>query len=237
MSAKEHEAVAGDWQSRLQEKIQQIQQRGGPRPQGESIFIPAVLNESEVERIIAVAGQVNDLPFGTAPAGTLEIQQPPRSKNGTVQLEFVFRPSPTEAFGSSKGPRHARGSGGKHPSVLVGIDFNALPGRVFFMERGELEAIKNGLRHDAVVPIRRDVSIAPGERVVFVAAKSDPFGNPIFVPGGDSLSVTLIDAIDQDYPWAGRRLYRIVWDPDEVRTRATGEPPHATPDRAKAGKG
>jgi hypothetical protein len=230
-------AVATDWRGQLQERIRKIRARGGPRPQGEPIVIPTSLSEADLEDFAAVAGRLNDLPFGDAPAGTLEIFSPARWEDGTAQLVFFFRPEPPENFGSTKGVMKARGPEGESHLVGFGVDFNALPGLIFPTERNELEAIKKGLRHDAVVPISPDVMVTPGDRVIFIEAKADPFGTPIIEPGADSLWVTLTDTIDQNYPWAGRRLYRIVWDPNEVLRRASGTTLPGVQNRAKPKEG
>src|SRR3954466_5312215 len=71
-------------------------------------------------------------------------------------------------------------------------------------------------------------SIAPGDRVIFIEATSDPFGTPINVPGGDSLSVTLTKVRGQEDPWAGRRPDYIAWDPVEVWNRTGGAALHGT---------
>jgi len=95
---------------------------------------------------------------------------------------------------------------------------------LFPIERRELEAMRTGRRHDAVVPILPDqtVHFEPGAKVTFYEVTADPFGTPIRVPKGDWLTVTLTKVKDQDYQWAGRRLYSIAWDPAEaVRATAT----------------
>jgi len=89
---------------------------------------------------------------------------------------------------------------------------------LFPIERGELEALKKGRRYDAMVPVLPEISehLKPGAKVTFFEATSDPSGTPIPVPEGDQLTITLTNVKDQDYPWVGRRLYSIAWDPNEA---------------------
>ena len=238
MSANARVTTATDWRIQLQEEIRQIQERGGPPPEGETILLQVPLSEFDVEQFATVSGQVNDLPFGTALPGTLEIRPPARWADGTAQLAFVFRPNPPKHFGSSAGLMQARGPHGGYPLVVLGVDFNALPGLLFPIEREELDAIKQGLKHDVVVPVPRGVSVAPGQSVNLVEARVDPFGAPLIVPRAGSLAVrvTVVKAIDQNYSWAGRRLYRIEWDPDDVRDRFAGAPAEETRSRIRARK-
>ena len=101
----------------------------------------------------------------------------------------------------------------------------AVAGEVFLypIERGELEAMKKGVRHHAMVPVLPEISgrLKPGAKVTFFEATADPSGDPILVPGGDRLTVTLTKVKDADYQWVGRRIYSIAWDPDEVVQMAT----------------
>lgn len=93
-------------------------------------------------------------------------------------------------------------------------------GDVFFFpaDRSVLEAIKKGQRRESMVPIFPGMTyqFKPGARVTFVEARSDPLGEPIPVPGGERLTVTLTKAADTGQPWAGRVLYSIAWNPAEV---------------------
>jgi len=94
----------------------------------------------------------------------------------------------------------------------------------FPIERRELEAMKTGRRHDAVVPVLPNLAdyFKPGAKVTFYEVTTDPFGTPIPVPKGDQVTVALTKVKDQDYKWAGRQLYYISWDPAEaVRATAT----------------
>jgi hypothetical protein len=89
---------------------------------------------------------------------------------------------------------------------------------LFPIERAEIEAMRRGSRHEAIVPVLPDFSerLKPGASVTFYEATADPSGDPIPVPEGDRLTVTLLKVTDQNYPWVGRRLYSIVWDPNEA---------------------
>jgi hypothetical protein len=74
--------------------------------------------------------------------------------------------------------------------------------------------MKQGLRHDTVLPIPSGIAVATGDHVIFVEATTDPFGVPSFVRGRDFLSVVLTKVKEQERPWAGRWLHYIAWDPD-----------------------
>jgi hypothetical protein len=94
----------------------------------------------------------------------------------------------------------------------------------FPIERRELDAMKTGRRHEAVVPVLPNLTdhFEPGAKVTFFEVTTDLHGTPIPVPKGDRLTVTVTKVKDQDYQWAGRRLYYIAWDPAEAsRTAAT----------------
>src|SRR5262249_7137239 len=148
-------------------------------------------------------------------AGTLRIRSP-RWEDGSARLEFVFYPSPPAEFGPSQGLMKAAGPRGRSSRIIPGVDFNSIPNLVFPAERDELEAMTKGLRHDAVVPVSPMTPPGVGDNVTFVEATADPFGTPIFVPRGDSLSVKLTKVRDENYQWVGQRLYYIAWDPGEV---------------------
>jgi hypothetical protein len=99
-----------------------------------------------------------------------------------------------------------------------------VPGDIFLFptDRGVLEAMSKGARYESIVPVLPEISerLKPGAKVTFVEATVDPFSDPIPVPGGSHLTVTLTKAKDADYQWAGRQLYSIAWDPDEAMRMA-----------------
>jgi hypothetical protein len=104
-------------------------------------------------------------------------------------------------------------------------EMKAPPGEVFLfpIDRGVLESMRKGIRYNAMVPLLPDISerLKPGAKVTFFEATADPSGDPIPVPGGDRLTVTLTKVKDADYQWVGRQLYSIAWDPDEAMQMAT----------------
>jgi hypothetical protein len=102
-------------------------------------------------------------------------------------------------------------------------------GLVFPSYRKELKAMKQGRRHDAVVPVDPENPPVAGDIVTFRETGFDPFGSPIDIPGGDSLSVTLTESQDQGTSWLGRRLYQIAWDPEEARRKSVRK---SAPNRA-----
>jgi len=216
-------AVAADWRIELQKQIRKIHDTGGLSPSGELIHISADLGEPDYEKFVAFAGRLNDLPFGDARAGTLEIHSVARQKDGSAQISFLYRPQPPVDFGSSSGLMRPAGPGGEYRRVILGIDFNNLPGLVFPTERNELKGIKAGRRNEAVVPIPHKISLAKGDRVTFFEATADAFGTPVFKADAEPVSVTLTEVRDEDYEWAGKRLHYIAWDPSELRREKGGD--------------
>ncbi len=98
------------------------------------------------------------------------------------------------------------------------------PGDVFLfpLERGEIERMKKGRRYSAVVPVLPDLSdrLKPGASVTFFEATANPLADPVPVPEGDRITVTLTKVEDVNYPWAGRQIYSIAWDPDQAMKKA-----------------
>jgi hypothetical protein len=95
----------------------------------------------------------------------------------------------------------------------------AIPGfgLVFPTDRHVLDEIRKGARHTSIVPVLPGLvdQLKPGAKVTFTEARMDPFGDPIPVAEGERLTVTLTNADDAQYQWAGRQLYSIAWDPSE----------------------
>jgi hypothetical protein len=89
----------------------------------------------------------------------------------------------------------------------------------FPIEKGQLDAIKLGRRRDAVVPVSPESPPAVGDIVTFLESASDPFGTPILVPNGDSISVELTEVRNQGHKWVGQDLYYIAWDPAQAKKR------------------
>jgi len=89
----------------------------------------------------------------------------------------------------------------------------------FPIEKGQLDAIKHGRRHDAVVPVSPGSPPAVGDIVTFLESASDPFGTPILVPNGDSISVELTEVRNQGHRWVGQDVYLIAWDPAQAKKR------------------
>jgi hypothetical protein len=87
----------------------------------------------------------------------------------------------------------------------------------FPIRRTELDAITQGRRHDAVVPVNPEAPPAVGDTVTFREVTSDPFGTPVIVPNGDSVSVELTEVGNQGHKWVGQDLYRIAWDPAQIK--------------------
>jgi len=201
--------MGNDERETLREKIGQIIASGGSPPEGRSIMIPTRMSEAEFSQHLGLVGRVNSREFEGAPAGTLEILPPARWEGGQVSLGFRFRPV------SAKNRLH-----GRSPA----IDFEALfEGRVFPTDEKVLDEIKGGRRHQSIVAVPGGVSLEPGDSVIFLESKFDPFGVPYYSRSGDTISVALTKAHDDRYLWGNYRLYSIEWDREEVRRQASRE--------------
>jgi hypothetical protein len=219
--------MEADWRAKLQEEVRKILEAGGPPPRGELIDILTYLNEPDYEKFAIYAGRLNDLPFGEAAPGTLQIRPPARRGDGNVQLSFLFRPHPPKYFGSSRGLMSPVGPGGTPRFLITGIDFNSLPGLVFPADREELKAIEEHRRKDALVPVPYNRTLSEGDRVTFAQISLDRFGTPIFLRNGDVVSAKLNEVRDEKYDWADKRVYHIAWDPHELLWGSSTEPAHA----------
>jgi hypothetical protein len=201
--------MGSDTREALREKIRQINASGGPPPEGTSIVIPTRMSEAEFSQLLGVVGRVNAKDFDGAPAGTLEILPPARWEGG--QFSLGFRLSPV----SPKNRPH-----GQSPA----IDFEALfEGKVFPTDEKVLDEIKSGRRHQSIVPVPGGVSLTPGDSVIFLEAKFDPFGVPYYNRSGDTISVALTRAKDDGHLWGNYKLYSIEWDREEVKRQASRE--------------
>jgi hypothetical protein len=98
--------------------------------------------------------------------------------------------------------------------VLARISESSPVSRMDFpTEKGQLDLIKRGRRHDAVVPVDPKGPPAVGDTVTFLEATTDPFGTPVVVPNGEAVSVDLTEVRNQGHKWVGKDLYYIAWDP------------------------
>jgi hypothetical protein len=89
----------------------------------------------------------------------------------------------------------------------------------FPIEKGQLDAIKHGQRHTAVVPVSPEDPPGVGDTVTFLEAASDPFGVSDLVPNGDAVSVNLTKVRNQGHKWVGHDVYYIAWDPAQRKRR------------------
>jgi hypothetical protein len=87
----------------------------------------------------------------------------------------------------------------------------------FPLEKRELNAIRQGRRRDVVVPASPEDPPAVGDRVRFVQAGYDPFGELLLVENGDSVLVELTKVRNLGEKWGSRDLYSIAWDPPQAR--------------------
>lgn len=99
----------------------------------------------------------------------------------------------------------------------------------FPTDRHELKKMREGTRDFALVPVPPDDTLAVGDTVTFYEAASDPFGFPVDMPNGERLSIDLTEVTKQADQWAGHDLYRIFWDPKQVRKLPKKAPAHASP--------
>ncbi len=87
----------------------------------------------------------------------------------------------------------------------------------FPLDKSEFPKIRKGQRHSAVVPATSEDPPRVGDRVRFVQAVYDPFGELLLVPNGDSISVDLTQVWNHGAKWAGKDLYYIAWDPSQFK--------------------
>jgi hypothetical protein len=98
--------------------------------------------------------------------------------------------------------------------VLARISESPPASRMDFpIEKGQLDLIRRGRRHDAVVPVDPKIPPAVGDTVTLLEAATDPFGSPVLVPNGEAVSVDLTEVRNQGHKWVGQDLYYIAWDP------------------------
>ena len=102
--------------------------------------------------------------------------------------------------------------------VLTSIsDREPAPRLEFPLDKSEFHKIREGQRYDAVVPAMPEDPPLVGDRVRFVQAVYDPFGELLLVPDGDSISVELTQVWNRGAKWAGKDLYYIAWDPSQFK--------------------
>ena len=100
--------------------------------------------------------------------------------------------------------------------VLTGVSESRPAARMEFpMDKEELESIRRGWRHDAVVPVKPGEPLHVGDEVTFYRVWTDPFGEVHRLPNPDSISV-VVKEIRVQGEWAGHDLYHIAWDPEQV---------------------
>ena len=72
------------------------------------------------------------------------------------------------------------------------------------------------MRH-TVIPASPNDPPAVGDRVRFVLAIYDPFGELLLVPERDSVVVELTKVLDTGEKWGNKHIYDIAWDPAQVK--------------------
>ena len=98
----------------------------------------------------------------------------------------------------------------------------------FPIDRHELKLMKDGQRRSALVPVDPEAPPAVGDTVTFFEAASDPFGAPITVPNGETISAELTEVRNHGKKWGVQDLYWIVWDPKQVRFSPKRAPTHVS---------
>jgi hypothetical protein len=102
--------------------------------------------------------------------------------------------------------------------VLAGVsEREPIPRMEFPSDKSEIEEIRAGRRHKALIHASPEEPPAVGDRVKFVQWASDPFGESIPVKNGDSICVDLTEVTNQGEKWGSHDLYAIAWDPAPVR--------------------
>lgn len=215
-----------NWREELRERIRWIKQHGGPPPEGETVELHVRLSRSQFESFVSLLGQPNAEPFGEAPAGTLKLSMLHFGDDGKGALFFQFHPRPLAGSAPSRGPTKPGVSTSMGPRITAGVDFNTFLVPVFPLVRQELDAMREGKRAEALVPISKNATLAVGDWVTFVEGTADPFGVPVNTPGGVSLSVKLKRVRDENRAWAGQKLVSIAWDPDDVTGHADPSAEH-----------
>ncbi len=94
------------------------------------------------------------------------------------------------------------------------------PTNRFPTDRAELTKMLDGRRHDALVPLAPEEALAVGEAVTFVEAAADPFGEPVLVPGGKTITVDLTKVRKEGHKWLNKELYYIAWEPRKPEPKA-----------------
>jgi hypothetical protein len=89
----------------------------------------------------------------------------------------------------------------------------------FPLGKSDLDAIKRGRTRDTAIPASPKDPPAVGDRVKFVQAMYDPFGELLLVPNGDSVLVELTEVRDTGEKWGNDRIYDITWDPAQVKKK------------------
>lgn len=115
------------WREELRQRLERIQQNGGPPPAGVVIIIPAEeMKVSGHDVFLAHAGQLNDAPFCGAAPGTLEIGFT-GSWEKHPQLRFIYRPQPPNGFRPARARALHSGPDANAANVIAGVDFGSLP--------------------------------------------------------------------------------------------------------------
>lgn len=113
---------------------------------------------------------------------------------------------------------------GKSRLLLAGVSESESAAHWEFpMMKEDIEKVRRGRRHDAVVPVKPGDMLRAGDTVKFYQVGHNPFGEVLAVPDGDAISV-VIKEIRRQGDWAGHHLYHIAWDvpvrPDESPKKA-----------------
>ncbi len=99
-------------------------------------------------------------------------------------------------------------------------EWKPVPRMEFPLRKSELDKIKQGRRSNAIVPVKPEDPPAVGDRVTFRQSGKDPFGEPILVPNGDSVSVDLTEVRNERQRWANHDIYFLAWDPSKVKQKS-----------------
>jgi hypothetical protein len=87
----------------------------------------------------------------------------------------------------------------------------------FPLGKDELNALKHGRMRETAIPASPKDPPVVGDRVRFVLAIYDPFGELLLVPDRDSVMVELAEVRDSGEKWGNKHIYDIAWDPAQVK--------------------
>lgn len=99
------------------------------------------------------------------------------------------------------------------------------------MWKENIDKVRNGELLNIIIPVKPRKPPDVGDKVTFLEAKPDPYGESILVSDGDSVSVYLTQVTNRGQKWFGFDIYSIAWDPPDpprARTRSKRSATHGS---------